>query len=314
MGPAVQGNDGDRHTYAVCKVGLGFDLSESEFSVLLLAWNGTCQPPWDERQLLAKLASTYRRSTKERGSLVKEARGEHDPSPPRQVRPLTYPPGHEVVDFWTHLRAVPQAPEVAAWLGTRGLAYDRLGQWPRLIIQAVGEHPVWPPWASCGDRPWYQTRYKAIIPLFDARGEMRSVKARAVADGDGPKSVPPIGYDVSRLVMASPTLAYVLRTGAWPDRVAPDQRVIYAAEGEPDYLSLVQAIATSKRPMAGVLGYFSGSFSFELFKRLPEGQTVIFYRQTDTAGAAYLDRLRETFRPVLLERRIDIREPKPRSS
>lgn len=336
MGPAVEGQGGDRHTYNACRVGLGFDLSESEFLPLLLVWNRSCQPPWDERQLERKLASAYRRSTRERGGLIKEQRGEHDPSPPRRARPPQYPPQTHVEWLWSDCRPAGSDPAVRAWMTSRGLDFSQLGPQPAAVIRAIRPAPpagmtpsediaecqqpgrfYWPAWAACGSapdaRPWYATRYRAVIPLFDAHGQIRSVKARAISDGPGPKSIPPRDHDVARLVMANPTLAYVLHTGAWPERVPPEARVVYAGEGEPDYLSLVQAVWGSKRPLAGVLGYFSGSFSFELFRRLPAGTRMIVYSQLDAEGQNYLARLRETFAPVLLERRIELHEPKRRS-
>lgn len=335
MGPAIEGSGGDRHTYSACKVGLGFDLSESEFLPLLLSWNRSCQPPWDERQLERKLSSAYRHSTKERGSLLQEKRGEHDPSPPRRSRPMNYPPPHHVSWLWNDCQPATRDESVAGWLRERGIDYEKLGPDPSIVVRAIRRQPpghlrptdeleesqrpncfYWPRWAWCGAppnaRPWYATRYRAIIPLFNAWGQLASVKARAVADGIGPKSLPPAEHDVARLFMANPVLAYTLHLGEWPSHVPPDARVIYAGEGEPDFLSLVQGVHSSRRPLAGVLGYFQGSFSFELFRRLPAGSRLVMWHQQDDAGRKFLADIKEKFAPVLQERNIELHEPRRR--
>jgi putative DNA primase/helicase len=63
MGPAISGQGGHDHTFkvalALCK---GFDLDEGEALQLLEEWNATCQPPWDERDLLHKLESAQQAS------------------------------------------------------------------------------------------------------------------------------------------------------------------------------------------------------------------------------------------------------------
>lgn len=59
--PAIEGQGGDEHTFRVCaKLARGFTLSDDEALALLAPWNATCEPPWTERELLAKLESARR--------------------------------------------------------------------------------------------------------------------------------------------------------------------------------------------------------------------------------------------------------------
>ncbi len=60
-GPAIEGQGGDQHTHVAARiVGNDFALSEAEAWPLLLGWNETCQPPWSESALRAKLQGGMR--------------------------------------------------------------------------------------------------------------------------------------------------------------------------------------------------------------------------------------------------------------
>lgn len=62
-GPATEGQGGDAHTLNACSiVACDYRLTEAECKALLLDWNTTCVPPWDESDLWTKLrnAVTYR--------------------------------------------------------------------------------------------------------------------------------------------------------------------------------------------------------------------------------------------------------------
>ncbi|MFO0799185.1 MAG: hypothetical protein U0804_17085 [Gemmataceae bacterium] len=53
---AIQGRGGDNHTFRVaCILILGFGLTVAEALPLILEWNPTCEPPWDEDKLERKL-------------------------------------------------------------------------------------------------------------------------------------------------------------------------------------------------------------------------------------------------------------------
>jgi hypothetical protein len=75
MGPAFQGQHGDDHTYkAGCVLlvdfALPFDIALEEFR----AWNETCQPPWSERDLIAKLQGAAKYGRHALGGKLKETK------------------------------------------------------------------------------------------------------------------------------------------------------------------------------------------------------------------------------------------------
>lgn len=55
-GPAVEGQGGDQHTFVAAALLVNdWALTEDEAWPLLLEWNATCEPPWSEDDLAAKL-------------------------------------------------------------------------------------------------------------------------------------------------------------------------------------------------------------------------------------------------------------------
>lgn len=57
-GPAVEGRGGDAHTFSACAALVrGLGLTDAEAWPLLLEWNATCSPPWDEDDLAEKVAN-----------------------------------------------------------------------------------------------------------------------------------------------------------------------------------------------------------------------------------------------------------------
>lgn len=68
-GPAIEGQGGDRWTFSACAALIhGFGLSEEEAWPLLLEWNETCEPPWDEDELLVKLTNAASYAAGPRGA------------------------------------------------------------------------------------------------------------------------------------------------------------------------------------------------------------------------------------------------------
>jgi hypothetical protein len=78
MGPAVQGQGGDHHTFRVAAALVrGFALPFEDALEVMRTWNSTCVPPWEERDLLKKLHNAQRYATGAVGAKLHEAR----PSP-----------------------------------------------------------------------------------------------------------------------------------------------------------------------------------------------------------------------------------------
>ncbi|MCE7871441.1 DUF3987 domain-containing protein [bacterium CPR1] len=80
--PAVEGAGGDQWTYVTaCNLVVDFGLTDSEALELLRPWNQTCQPPWTEGELLAKIASA-----RKSGNGVAGAKLDAPPSEPARAR------------------------------------------------------------------------------------------------------------------------------------------------------------------------------------------------------------------------------------
>ena len=69
--PAVAGQRGDVRTFHVCcRLARGFGLATGDALSLLADWNGRCDPPWSERELLAKLDHANRYGREPIGGLL----------------------------------------------------------------------------------------------------------------------------------------------------------------------------------------------------------------------------------------------------
>lgn len=72
-GPAVQGQGGDQKTFVAASILVNdYDLSEADAAPLLVAWNTTCQPPWDPGELLTKLRNAKNHANGPRGAARQE--------------------------------------------------------------------------------------------------------------------------------------------------------------------------------------------------------------------------------------------------
>jgi hypothetical protein len=131
------------------------------------------------------------------------------------------------------------------------------------------------------------------VPMFDVEGRARSLIFRRVfASTEGPKSVPPRGFDRSGLVMACPRAIAMLYRG----KLTTDRLVI--AEGEMAFLawSLSSAIAT--------LGIVSGSWTPELAARIPDNARVLIATDHDRAGQEYAQKIIHSLRDRAVARRV----------
>lgn len=185
-----------------------------------------------------------------------------------------YPPHQDIDGVWGLSRPTVGDAQVSAWLVSRGLD-------PELVdtddlARALPLSAYTPRWASYHGQPWTATGHRLIVPMVDARGEVRSLRAGRVVDGDSPKRLPPGGHKATGLVMVDAFGRAMLGGTFRPDRVI-------VVEGEPDFLTW----ATRPRGTSAVIGIVSGSWTRELVARLPLGCDLIVRTDPDRAGDKY---------------------------
>ena len=208
--------------------------------------------------------------------------GERMPSAPRQApRPApppeperTYPPQAEVEALWAASGPTNGDAEVSTWLCSRALdpqAIDARGLARALPAKGL------PTWVEHRNH----TGHRCVLPVFDAEGQMRSVRTRQVR-GEGAKALPAKGYSPTGLVLADRTARAMLEHGK-----LPGGRLVIA-EGEPDFLTFAARISDTDELPPGVLGIpGSGAMTADILERVPSGSTVAIWTHRDRSGDAY---------------------------
>lgn len=225
------------------------------------------------------------------------------PAPaPSEPAPRSYPPEDELRDLLGLSRPASADPEVSGWLASRLGAAADTAVLDRLVV-ALPSDVAGPAWASFGEaprgRPWGRAGYRALLPLYDATGRSRSVRARRVRPAPPPregarplpKALPPVGYETAGLVMADPVGRLLLETGALPTWWAEGRRfVVVVAEGEPAFL----AWACARRGNGAVLGVMSGGWSPNIAGRIPAEAAVVIATDHDKTGDRYAEGIAAT--------------------
>lgn len=199
---------------------------------------------------------------------------------PEPVPERDYPPKGEVAALWLSCKPASHDSDVKAWLAYRGLNPNAVdGTEVARSLPPLGKLPTW---ASYRRQSWNETGHKLIVPMFDHRGELRSVRAGLVIKSDVPKRLPPAGHRASGLVMAC-TIGQAMLRGTW----SPERIII--CEGEPDFLSASSTIGITAHARFGIA---SGSWSDEIAARFPDDCTVFLSLDQDSAGEKYAAMIR----------------------
>lgn len=196
--------------------------------------------------------------------------------PPDRV----YPAVSEVQSLWTGACPVTELEASKRLLEARALPAAEVARFD--LARSITANQPLPRWASYQGQSWRTAGYRILVPMFDAAGEMRSVRAWRVEDSGGPKRLPPAGCRATGLVMANGWALTLLREKRGPRRVL-------ICEGEPDALS-----ATLRWPGIPVFGIISGSWGPDFAERIPLGSQVIIATHHDTAGDKYAEIVKAT--------------------
>jgi hypothetical protein len=192
------------------------------------------------------------------------------PEAPPPAPPRLYPPSDEVHAIWDTATPVADDRDAARYLVFRKIDPELIAM--RQLARVIA--PPVPPWATYGKVTWVETGHRMISRMFDAHGELRSVRAIRIADGKSPKRLPPKGYKAAELVLANESAWRMLRGRIEPSRVV-------VTEGEPDFCTWG---ALTTEPVIGVI---SGSWTDAFAERVPRGCRVVVRTHEDDAGERY---------------------------
>lgn len=200
------------------------------------------------------------------------------PSVPEAVQApqRDYPPAGEVDALWESCRPVSDDSVVAEYLTGRAIDPDAVES--RDLARVLPFAGWLPSWARCRGGTWREAWYRLILPMFDASGVMRTVRAwRVGGDPDLPKRLPPSGHRASAVVLADEWARLMLRGVREPKRVV-------VTEGEPDHVTWSTRV---NDPHTAVIGIVSGSWTREIAERFPVGIRVDVRTDNDDAGNRY---------------------------
>lgn len=223
---------------------------------------------------LAELAGV---ALDERARFERPAPRERVPQPPP-----VYPPEDEVDAMWHGAAPVTDNAAVAAYLASRAL--DPSLMWSRGLARVLTAKTPRFPWATFRGRSWFDAGYRLVVPVYDAIGAMRGLRAWSPEA----KRIAPMGCNVRGLVMACSPFGVAMFEGAHrPDRVV-------IAEGEPDFLTWATHGALLDARRWVTLGIVSGAWTQEIADRIPEGAEVIVRTDADAQGEKYAQAIVQT--------------------
>lgn len=217
----------------------------------------------------------------------RDARPSAPPVRPERVEP-TYPDADELAAVWNAAGPVDSEDGDDAareTLAARGIDVADVdgGDLARVVLPSA----TLPAWAVYGRRSWLETGHRLLLPVYDANGVMRSVRAwRIEGADDTPKRLPPKDCKAGGVVLAS-EIGVAMLAGTFRPAV------VVIAEGESDYLTW--ATKRLDKP-AAVLGVFAGAWTPEIAARVPDGASVYVRTDHDTAGDKYAAQVNETLR------------------
>ncbi len=206
-------------------------------------------------------------------------------APPRR------PPRAEVDAVWQATQPLSGVPEVRDYVVSRSLDAAAI-EWLDLARAVPRDAPL-APWAQCRRTSWAKG-WQLVVPLFDARGVMASVHARA-AHGAAPKGVSPAGFEIRGLVLADGFARQLLKLGELPDWWRSDAALrIFITEGVPDFLKAATSVSEEHEAGPAVFGVLGGSWCPEIAARIPNGARIFAATHDDPAGEEYARKVAAT--------------------
>ncbi|MFO0679991.1 MAG: toprim domain-containing protein [Polyangiaceae bacterium] len=199
-----------------------------------------------------------------------------------------YPHPAEIAALLAQCSGVAASKDVAEMLVSRGLDPEFVDD--LALAWALPKDANVPRWASYQRQPWTDTGHRLLLPVYDADGVRRSVRAWHIANEE-PKRLPPSGRRAGGLVLACP-MGVAILSGANDGFPVPLEVVV--AEGEPDFLSWATRSSDANESPVVAFGIGSGFWTAEHGKRVPTGTTVILRTDSNPAGDRYARSVAET--------------------
>jgi len=206
--------------------------------------------------------------------------------------PPAYPLVAEVLTVWRQSTPVSEDKQACDYLHSRAIDPDTVDLFG--LARALPREAEVPKWARCG-LPWPLSGHRLLVPMFDADGAMRGIRARSLGpSGQGPKGAAPAGFSTVGLVMADAVGRVVLATGKTPGWFESEALDVVITEGEPDFLTWASAISDANRRPPAVLGVVASAWSSAIAARLPDGARVAIRTHRDPAGEKYALQIQKT--------------------
>ena len=216
------------------------------------------------------------------------------PVPPKTPAPRPRPPGDELVALWDACVPVTDDEAVQAWLVGRRFDPDRVAELD--LARALPRGLDLPRWAWFKGKPWNRGPWRCLFPAWGPTGRMESLRARAamqdIPPGDKAGAAAAGEGSATGLLLADAGGRVLLETGKaptwWPEG-QPLQVVV--VEGETDFLSRATLYGDAAEDAPPVLGLWSGAWTDELARRIPDGAQVVIRTDNNPAGDRYAKRV-----------------------
>ena len=271
-------------------------LRDEAYSLGRLVGAGVMEEEEEAAEALLRAAQACGLEDREAASVVRRALrdGAKDPRQPSPSRiappparrtpaspPRGFPPADSVAQVWSGSRPVFDDPIVSAYLVRRGLDPDGVDL--ERLARALPEDATLPAWARGPSGSWTSTGHRLLVPLYDADGNLVSIRARTVAPDVEPKALAPAGHAVRGAVMADLVGVSILRG----EPVETWNRAVVVVEGEPDFLTWGTNRSDAAEEVPAVLGVESGAWTEAIAARVPDGSRVVIRTHHDAAGNQY---------------------------
>jgi hypothetical protein len=224
------------------------------------------------------------------------------PPPPEPRREPVYPPADEVEALWSACVPVCDVPEVRAWLDSKRI--DAISISDADMARALPSSASLPRWARTREGSWLASNHRLVVPMVDASGVVRSLRARRLSPGD-PKSVAAGLYHCAGLVLACGLARQVLAYGKAPEWWEGPLR-FEVAEGEKKWLLRMFCYSDANERAPAFIGVESGSWTAQLAARIPDGSEIFIATDPDETGARYATAIVQTFSERIRARTISI--------